>query len=215
MLLNLFKQALLRVRALHRGQSMGDVNQLIYLKRFVPSVSGPVLEVGSKDYGNTSSFRSFYAGNEYVGIDMEPGKNVDLVVDLTQGSVGLQEGYFALAICCSVLEHVPRPWVFAEHLTSVIRGCGALYMSVPWVWSFHAFPDDYYRFSWRGIIELFPEFEWTNICYSTLVRNQFFDITPENPRIDNSLALIVDNDEGKQKYLPYLMVNMLGRRKTP
>lgn len=194
---------------------MGDVNQLIFLKRFVPSVSGPVLEVGSKDYGTTSSFRSFYSGHEYVGIDMEHGKNVDLVVDLTKGIAGLQEGYFALAICCSVLEHVPRPWVFAEHLTSLVRGGGALYMSVPWVWSFHAYPDDYYRFSWRGIIELFPEFEWTNICYSTVVPDEFFDITPENPRIDNGLALIVDSDEGKRKYLPYLMVNMLGRKKTP
>ena len=194
---------------------MGDVNQLIFLKRFVSSVSGPVLEVGSKDYGSTSSFRSFYSGQEYVGIDMEHGKNVDLVVDLAKGTGGLQEGYFALAICCSVLEHVPRPWVFAEHLTRLVRGGGALYMSVPWVWSFHAYPDDYYRFSWRGIIELFPEFEWTNICYSTVVPDEFLDITPENPRIDNGLALVVDSDEGKRKYLPYLMVNMLGRKKIP
>lgn len=215
MLLSLFKKALRRVRALVKGQPMGDVNQLIYLKKHVPSVSGPVLEVGSKDYGTTANFRKFYSGREYVGIDLEEGKNVDLVVDLAKGTGSLQQGYFDLAICCSVLEHVARPWVFAEHLTSLLRGGGVLYMSVPWVWSFHAFPDDYYRFSWRGVTELFPQFEWTNVCYSSVVPGEFFDITAERPRIDNDMALIVDSDEGRRKYLPYLMVNMLGRRRMP
>jgi hypothetical protein len=193
---------------------MGDVNQLTYLKRFNPSVSGPILEIGSKDYGSTSSFREFYSGQEYIGIDMEPGKNVDLVIDLTKGAAGLQTDYFALGICCSVLEHVRKPWVFAEHLTSVMRAGGALYMSVPWVWRYHAYPDDYFRFSWRGVMELFPEFVWSNICYSTNVPNEFVDIVPDNPGIDNTMAAFADTPGGKRKYLPYLMVNMLGHKNT-
>jgi hypothetical protein len=191
---------------------MGDVNQLTYLKRFMPCVDGPTLEIGSKDYGSTSSFRDFYSGHEYVGIDMEPGENVDLVVDLTEGIGGLGEDHFALGICCSVLEHVRKPWIFAEHLTSVLRPGGALYMSVPWVWRYHAYPDDYFRFSWRGIIELFPKFTWSNICYSSNVPNEFFDITPNNLGIDDSMAAFADTPAGKRKYLPYLMVNMLGRK---
>jgi len=189
---------------------MGDVNQLTYLKRFMPSVSGPVLEIGSKDYGSTASFREFYSGREYIGIDMEPGKNVDLVVDLTKGTAGLQKDHFALGICCSVLEHVRKPWVFAEHLTTVVRTGGALYMSVPWVWRYHAYPDDYFRFSWRGVMELFPEFAWTRICYSTNVPNEFVDIVPDNAGVDNSMAAFAETPAGTRKYLPYLMVNMLG-----
>jgi hypothetical protein len=189
---------------------MGDVNQLTYLKRFIPSVSGPILEVGSKDYGSTSSFREFYSGREYIGIDMEPGKNVDLVIDLTEGVGGLQKNYFALGICCSVLEHVRKPWVFAEHLASVLRADGALYMSVPWVWRYHAYPDDYFRFSWRGVMELFPQFAWTNICYSTNVPNEFVDIVPSNPGVDDSMAAFAETPGGNRKYLPYLLVNMLG-----
>ena len=194
---------------------MGDVNQLVYLKRYMPSVSGPIVEIGSRDYGSTSSFRDFYAGCEYIGIDMGPGKNVDLVVDLTEGIGELRTSHFALGICCSVLEHVRRPWVLAQHLTSVIRAGGALYMSVPWVWRYHAYPDDYFRFSWRGIMELFPSFEWTNVCYSTNVPNEFFDIVAENPGIDDSMAAYAETPGGKRKYLPYLMVNMLGFKSTP
>lgn len=194
---------------------MGDVNQLAYLKRLMPSVSGPILEIGSKDYGNTSSFRDFYLGCEYVGIDMEPGKNVDLVVDLTQGIGELRTNHFALGVCCSVLEHVRRPWLLAEHLTSVIRAGGALYMSVPWVWRYHPYPDDYFRFSWRGIIELFPSFTWTNVTYSTNVPDEFFPIDANNPGIDDSMATFVEAPAGKRKYLPYLMVNLLGFKHAP
>ena len=110
---------------------MGDINQRLYLERFVPAAAGPILEVGSKDYGSTTSFRDFYNSQEYVGIDMEAGKNVDLVVDLTSGTGQLPGNHFGLAICCSVLEHVRKPWVFADNLTQVIRPGGTLYMSVP------------------------------------------------------------------------------------
>jgi hypothetical protein len=193
---------------------MGDVNQLAYLKRFMPSVAGPILEVGSKDYGNTSSFRDFYAGHEYVGIDMESGKDVDLVVDLTQGIGALEKDYFGLGICCSVLEHVRKPWIFAEHLTSTVRAGGALYMSVPWVWRYHAYPDDYFRFSWRGIMELFPAFEWRQVCYSTNVPNEFLEIPADDPGVDGKMAAFADTPGGKRKYLPYLMVNMLGVKRA-
>lgn len=195
---------------------MGDVNQRTYLKHFVPSVVGPILEVGSKDYGSTSSFREFYSGEEYIGIDMESGKNVDLVVDLTKGISGLSEAYFQLAICCSVLEHVNKPWVFAEHLSSVLRPGGILYISVPWVWRYHAYPDDYFRFSQSGIMELFPGFSWSNICYSTNVPGEFIDITPEKPNIDSTLIALIDAQHGKKRqYLPYLMLNMLGQKNQP
>jgi SAM-dependent methyltransferase len=191
---------------------MGDVNQLTYLKRVLPSVNGPVIEIGSKDYGSTSSFRDFYGGREYVGVDMEAGKNVDAIVDLTLGVGTLQQGHFALAICCSVLEHVRRPWVFAEHLSSLLAPGGTLFMSVPWVWRYHAYPDDYFRFSWRGVMELFPGFDWGHLCYSTNVPNEFVDITPENTGVDNAMAAHAQTPNGPRKYLPYLMVNMLGRK---
>lgn len=88
---------------------MGSNNQLNYLKRLLPTLSGPVLEIGSKDYGNTSSFRDFYVTNEYIGVDLEPGKGVDKVGDLTKDCAGLPEDYFALGICCSVLDTRASP----------------------------------------------------------------------------------------------------------
>jgi len=192
---------------------VGDINQIIYLKKFLPKVDGAVLEIGSKDYGSTSSFRDTYTGVEYVGADLEDGKGVDVVVDLTQGTGTLPHNHFALGICCSVMEHVRKPWIMAEHITSLIQPGGHLYMSVPWVWRYHPYPDDYYRFSWRGIAEIFPGFEWNHVVYSTNVPEDLYPLDPANPGIDNQLAALADTPKGKRKYLPYLMVNMLGTRR--
>jgi len=192
---------------------MGDINQILYLKKFIPMVSGPILEIGSKDYGNTSSFRDWFQKNEYIGIDMEAGKNVDFVMDLTQNTGNLKGDYFSLCICCSVLEHVRKPWVMAENLTKLVRERGYLFMSVPWIWGYHPYPDDYYRFSWRGIIQLFPDFEWTNIYYSSKIQNEFFEITKSEVDIDNKLSIKKRTFKGKRRYLPCLMVNMMGTKK--
>lgn len=191
---------------------MGDINQLTYLERHMPNITGPVLEVGSKDYGSTATFRSHFPGHEYVGIDMADGKGVDLVLDLAESIGPLDPGHFDLGICCSVLEHVRRPWVMAENISSLIRPGGTLYMSAPWVWRYHPYPDDYFRFSWRGIIELFPRFDWEHICYSTNVPGEFFDVMDSSKGMDNKLAVKRLGLRGRRKHLPYLMVNMLGTK---
>jgi hypothetical protein len=112
---------------------------------------------------------------------------------------------------------VRRPWIFAEHITQLTRVGGNLYMSVPWVWRYHPYPDDYFRFSWRGIIELFPAFQWTRMEYSTNVENEFIPITDQNNRADNDMAVhrrISVLSRKRRKYLPYLMVNMIGQKIT-
>lgn len=190
---------------------MGDANQRYFLKRLVPEFEGRILEVGSKDYGNTTSFREEYPASEYIGVDIEPGPGVDRVVDLTEGLGDLAPASFDLAICCSVLEHVRRPWRLAGHLGALLRPGGLLYISVPWVWRYHAYPDDYWRFSWRGVSELFDGFDWEQMLYSTNVPGEFLPLQPDtDDRMHYFKAL---DEQRRRKYLPYLNVNMLGRRR--
>lgn len=191
---------------------MGDKNQELFLKKLLLSnFNGKILEVGSKDYGNTTSFRDYYFDSEYVGVDLEDGKDVDQIIDLVEGVGSLELASFDLAICCSVMEHVRKPWVFAENLSSLIKSGGFIYISVPWVWRYHPYPDDYWRFSWKGIFELYPDFEWIEMMYSTNVINEFF---PVRPGVDDGLHFLKKLDSLRnRKYLPYLNVNMFGQKK--
>ncbi len=195
---------------------MGDNNQTAYLMQWVPECDGPVLEVGSKEYGSTFGFRKLYPGNEYVGVDMFPGEGVDVVADLSLAIGPLQPDHFALAICCSVLEHVAKPWRFAENLTRLVRPGGKVYMSVPWVWRYHPYPDDYYRFSHKGVMALFDQFDWHSIYYSTSAELEFVAIDDQPNGADNRMSLTGRSSQGgERKYLPYLMVNMLGTKRLP
>lgn len=188
---------------------MGDVNQLIYAQAVFRGFRGRVLEIGSKDYGNTQPFRELFAGSEYVGIDLEAGPNVDFVVDLEKGAGPLQGREFDLVIVCSVLEHSPRPWILAGNIQKLLSADGALMSCHPWVWRYHKYPDDYFRFSPKGIMALFPELQyWLPMFYASSVQGEFFSFT-EDDGVDNKLAYF---SEEKRKYLPYLQSMMTGTR---
>lgn len=139
---------------------MGDTNQLLFAKDFASIVQGPILEVGSRDYGNTQDFRGLFTGEQYLGIDMQAGNGVDLVLDLADDfesiDKALQGRRFKTVICMSVLEHCRDPFKMARNIQSLMVDDGILLVSVPFAWEIHGFPDDYWRFTPSGVRILFP-----------------------------------------------------------
>ena len=177
---------------------MGDKNNRHFLA-FLADFAGPVLEIGSRtDDTPTASFRGLYP--DYTGVDIKPGSGVDVVADLVQNPLG---GRYALIICCSVLEHVADPWAMARNITAMLEPGGRVYVCVPWAWRYHAYPDDYWRFSWSGIKRLFPEIEWEEPMFSTTRDGEFF---PAKPDADNNMATVLEG----RKFIPYLMLHMIG-----
>jgi SAM-dependent methyltransferase len=75
-----------------------------------------VLEVGSLDLNG--SVRKFFSGCEYIGVDVAPGKGVDLVCEGQM--VGFQTGHFDTVISCEAMEHNPY-WV--ETTANMFRLC--------------------------------------------------------------------------------------------
>ena len=101
----------------------------------------------------------------------------------------------------------------AENITRLLAPGGKLYMSVPWVWRYHPYPDDYFRFSFRGVEALFPDLQWGTPYYSTNVEGEIYAITAETKNIDDQMARHAQTEKGMRKHLPYLMVNMIGARR--
>lgn len=70
---------------------------------YVQSVSvpdGAVLEIGARNING--SVRGLFPGRPYVGIDIAPGPDVDVVAD---GSAYAPEAPPAVVVCAEVLEH--------------------------------------------------------------------------------------------------------------
>src|SRR4030095_4757504 len=71
-----------------------------------------------------------------------------------------------LVICCHVLEHARDPWRAAHNIEGLLRPGGLAYISAAWSQAFHATPDDYWRFSVRGLMQLFGRLEIVTAFYS-------------------------------------------------
>lgn len=142
---------------------MGDANQMDFVLENRERVKGPILEIGSKDHGNTIDVRGHFPDVPYVGVDQEEGKGVDVVCDFTLPLEAIREklggARFGTVICFSTLEHCRQPFKMAENITELMEPGGTLFLSVPWVWNIHGFPDDYWRFTPSAIRILFPGLE--------------------------------------------------------
>ena len=148
---------------------MGDTNQLIYVQKCAGQLNAPYLEVGSRDYGNTQALRPLFAGGgQYVGVDMENGPGVDVVLDFTEDfeviDAKLNGERFATVFCFSVLEHCENPFRMADNITSLLCEGGQLCVGVPFSWKIHAYPNDYWRFTPEGVKRLFPKLEFSPGC---------------------------------------------------
>ena len=187
---------------------MGTPNQLHFLKGlFTHPPTGPILEVGSKDHGNTQPFRHLYPDNGYMGVDLEAGPNVDKVVDLTEGIGGLPEHRYELIICCSILEHVKQPFTAAENITRLLAPGGTVFVSTPWVWRFHPYPNDYWRFTPSGIEEIFSDLTFDGrFWYSGYLEHDITMIGDTPFGVDDNMAIMQDG----VKYLPYLDLFSVG-----
>ncbi|WP_440221840.1 class I SAM-dependent methyltransferase [Dokdonella sp. MW10] len=133
-------------------------------QRVVTPRAGRTLIVGSQVYGDKEDRRARYP--DVVGIDMLAGPGVDRVLDLEE-SLPDDLGLFDHVECMSVLEHSRRPWLLAANIERLMAPGATLFVSVPFVWRIHGYPNDYWRLTPEGVRALFPEIEWTAVMLAS------------------------------------------------
>ena len=146
---------------------MGDINQYLWINMHRRLIQAPVLEVGSKFYSDESfnDFRRLCSdlNLEYFGVDLNEGKNVDMVIDLAQDGALVRNQLsrkFKTVICCSVMEHVKDIFTFSGNLSDLLEKGGTLFLSVPFTWENHGYPNDYWRFTPAAIEYLFSDLDF-------------------------------------------------------
>jgi SAM-dependent methyltransferase len=206
---------------------MGDVNQYRWVERHRDRVRGPVLEIGSRHYAAAVSndFRGLCAGHEYLGVDMSAGADGDMDVDFTQDFAGVDRQLagrrFGTILCMSVMEHVSDIIPFANNLTAITAPGGVLFLSVPFVWRFHGYPSDYWRFSPEGVKQLFPQFAFDDAA-GMLSSNVPGDVAPFSSDINafavekrpRSLARMLRLKPKASYVLKPTMISVVGQRRA-
>ncbi len=88
-------------------------------------------------------------GRRVVRVDaFAPG--VTVRADLGQ-RLPFRDATFDAAICTEVLEHVPDARLVLQELARVLRPDARLLVSVPFIFHYHADPEDYFRWTLTGL----------------------------------------------------------------
>ena len=129
---------------------MGRLSQIM-LANQQPNCS--VLDVGSLDING--NYRDLFAGCDYVGLDIQAGRNVDVVVEDPWKWNELDGRKFDIIISGQCLEHVQYPWRTARLMLEHCKPDGWLAITVPSRQERHNHPSDYFRYFETGLESLF------------------------------------------------------------
>jgi SAM-dependent methyltransferase len=163
---------------------------VLFGKKHAGLFSAPVLEIGSKNQPSYEQFspREIHPqvkAEDYIGIDIEAGENVNFVIDLCDPKSVEKLGAerFQTVHCHCVLEHVPDIFQMCRNIEKILKPGGKLFVSAPSAWRLHRIPVDMWRFTPQSIDYLFPQIHFKpELCaFSTRDPQRFFpaDEIPE------------------------------------
>ena len=118
-----------------------------------------MLEVGSMDLnGTVRMIAEVFHPSEYIGIDLEPGKCVDLVLDVKDIVEKFGENSFDVVICSEMLEHVEYWRTAVNNMKRVLKPGGHIYITTrSYGFGYHAYPEDYWRYSREDVWKMFSD----------------------------------------------------------
>jgi SAM-dependent methyltransferase len=102
-----------------------------------------LLELGARGTHVDPRLRGF---SEYVGFDIHPGPNVDVVGDVHSLSQ-LVTGRFDAVYSISTFEHLAMPWKAVLEINAVLADGGLLFVATHQSWPPHELPWDFWRYS--------------------------------------------------------------------
>lgn len=113
-----------------------------------------LLDVGSFDVNG--NYRGMVTGRgwQYTGLDICPGKNVDVVSE-DPYRFPFADGAFDVVISGSTMEHVRAIWLWVPELVRVLRPGGRLVIHTHMAWTYHPHPFDCWRVMPDGMRYLF------------------------------------------------------------
>lgn len=110
-----------------------------------------VLDVGCGHMPYKRCF-DFYPEVVYKGADIPwAGVQPDYAIDPTTGCIDAETSTFDVVVHFQTLEHVPNYKVFLDECFRVLRPGGTLICTLPFMFPYHAVPNDYRRWTIEGL----------------------------------------------------------------
>mgnify|MGYP006088428661 CR=1 FL=1 len=171
---------------------MPSLNQIEFIKINIDFVIEPILIVGSKEYDfdnyNYIEELKKLEKIDILGIDIQSGNGVDVVVDICDDKTNFFDkytNYFNTVICMQTLYAVQNPFKAAENIFSMMNTKAILLFSDVFVHKIHRIPADYWRFSYDAHKQIFNrmEFDDTKTKIGLTRKNILINLTYPLPEL--------------------------------
>jgi SAM-dependent methyltransferase len=134
-----------------------------------------ILDLGSYDVNG--SYRDFFDDSawKYQGVDMEAGKNVDIVLQNPYAWKEIKSQSQDVVVSGQAFEHVEFFWVLIDEIARVLKPGGLICIIAPSRGYEHRYPVDCWRFypdafralaKYAGLELLHVETQWDNKGYT-------------------------------------------------
>lgn len=113
-----------------------------------------VLDIGS--YSVNGNYKGLFSRSQvnYIGLDIEPGPNVDLVVSDPYDWTEIEDESIDYMISGNAFEHIRYPWLTIKEMYKKLRPDGFICILTPFALGEHRYPTDCYRYFSDGLIAL-------------------------------------------------------------
>ena len=121
-----------------------------------------ILEVGSK-YINGSVrplIEGFFSPQEYIGVDIESGKFVDLILPAEKILDHFGPESFDVVTSTELLEHIVDWRLVVNNMKMILKRTGYIYITTrSRGFPYHSFPCDFWRYAVEDMGKIFIDFE--------------------------------------------------------
>lgn len=124
-------------------------NMALFVERFLAAREGSrldILDIGSMDVNG--SYRPLFSRPSwrYVGADIQPGANVDIVLRDHYRWRHIRSESFDVVISGQAFEHIPLFWLTMREIARVLKPGGLCCIIAPSEGPEHRYPQDCWRF---------------------------------------------------------------------
>ena len=148
------------------------------LVRFHPSDELSVLDFGCGDRPYEPWFQE--KRMQYIAADVRNNLLADIHFD-TNRPIPIESDSINIVFSTSVLEHVRDVEGYLSECYRVLKSDGVLILSAPGFWTWHGYPDDFYRWTFQGMHAVIEQANFKvekmtpcvgPLAYTTHLRNQ-------------------------------------------
>ena len=117
----------------------------------LPHVGGRILDLGA----GMTKYKPILMkrASEYIACDTKKNKDINIVCNAEHLIFATES--FDTVILTQVFEHVANPFLVAEEVKRVLKTGGRAIVTAPFMFPYHADPEDYFRVSQKGLEDIF------------------------------------------------------------